>query len=148
MPRIVIAKSKRKLLHLSGESTSFPFIFQESSLIWLPTINALKNLSSPRSTPCARIERWVLRLLASWYHIKHKRNKTNLADFVILGLLKDMEKKRLSRRFISVIGIRNMVLMGQQRGKQSQHVLESDGIYIENQSAPVLPVKKLDRTFT
>lgn len=40
----------------------------------------LEVLFGPKSKPCARIERWVLRLQAYRYHIKYKPGKTNVAD--------------------------------------------------------------------
>lgn len=40
----------------------------------------LEFLFSPRSKPCARVERWVLRLQAYRYKIKYKPGKTNIAD--------------------------------------------------------------------
>ncbi|XP_049880106.1 uncharacterized protein K02A2.6-like [Pectinophora gossypiella] len=40
----------------------------------------LEFLFSPKSKPCARVERWVLRLQAYRYNIKYKPGKTNIAD--------------------------------------------------------------------
>lgn len=40
----------------------------------------LEFLFSPKSKPCARVERWVLRLQAYRYNIKYKPGKSNIAD--------------------------------------------------------------------
>lgn len=40
----------------------------------------LEVLFGPKSKPCARIERWVLRLQAYRYHIKYRPGKSNVAD--------------------------------------------------------------------
>lgn len=40
----------------------------------------LEFLFSPKSKPCARVERWVLRLQAYRYIVKYKPGKTNIAD--------------------------------------------------------------------
>ncbi|XP_011858920.1 PREDICTED: uncharacterized protein K02A2.6-like [Vollenhovia emeryi] len=40
----------------------------------------LEVLFGPKSRPCARIERWVLRLQSYRYNIKYKPGKTNIAD--------------------------------------------------------------------
>lgn len=40
----------------------------------------LEILFGPKSKPCARIERWVLRLMAYRYNIKYRSGKSNIAD--------------------------------------------------------------------
>lgn len=40
----------------------------------------LEVIFGPRSKPCARIERWVLRLQSYKYNVKYKPGKTNVAD--------------------------------------------------------------------
>ncbi|KAG7304923.1 hypothetical protein JYU34_010335 [Plutella xylostella] len=40
----------------------------------------LEFLFSPKSRPCARVERWVLKLQAYCYNIKYKPGNTNIAD--------------------------------------------------------------------
>ncbi|CAH2107517.1 unnamed protein product [Euphydryas editha] len=40
----------------------------------------LEFIFSPRSKPCARVERWVLRLQAYRYYVKYKPGRTNIAD--------------------------------------------------------------------
>jgi hypothetical protein len=40
----------------------------------------LEFLFSPKSKPCARVERWVLRLQSYHYNIQYKPGKTNIAD--------------------------------------------------------------------
>ncbi|XP_013167322.1 PREDICTED: uncharacterized protein K02A2.6-like [Papilio xuthus] len=40
----------------------------------------LEFLFSPKSKPCARVERWVLRLQAYRYNVKYKPGKANIAD--------------------------------------------------------------------
>lgn len=46
----------------------------------LTDCKALKFLFSPKSKPCARIERWVLRLQAYKYDIEHIPGALNIAD--------------------------------------------------------------------
>lgn len=41
---------------------------------------ALEILFTPKSTPCARIERWVIRLMAYKFTVVYKPGKTNIAD--------------------------------------------------------------------
>lgn len=41
---------------------------------------ALEILFAPKSKPCARIERWVLRLMAYKFTVIYKPGKTNIAD--------------------------------------------------------------------
>ncbi|XP_062541274.1 uncharacterized protein LOC134209294 [Armigeres subalbatus] len=41
---------------------------------------ALEFLFTPRSKPCARIERWILRLQAFDYHVVHIPGNQNIAD--------------------------------------------------------------------
>lgn len=41
---------------------------------------ALETIFGPTSRPCARIERWVLRLQAFRFKVKYRRGKANLAD--------------------------------------------------------------------
>lgn len=41
---------------------------------------ALETLFAPKSKPCARIERWVIRLMAYKFTVVYKPGKTNIAD--------------------------------------------------------------------
>ncbi|XP_055604561.1 uncharacterized protein K02A2.6-like [Uranotaenia lowii] len=52
---------------------------------------ALQYLFTPRSKPCARIERWVLRLQAFDYKIKHIAGEKNVSD--VLSRLSTLEAK-------------------------------------------------------
>lgn len=41
---------------------------------------ALETLFAPKSKPCARIERWVIRLMSYKFNVVYKPGKTNIAD--------------------------------------------------------------------
>lgn len=41
---------------------------------------ALETIFSPTSKPCARIERWVLRLQSFTFNVKYRKGSTNIAD--------------------------------------------------------------------
>lgn len=53
---------------------------------------ALETLFSPKSKPCARIERWVMRLMSYKFNVIYKPGKTNIAD-PLSRLIKSTEVK-------------------------------------------------------
>lgn len=64
---------------------------------------ALEYIFTPKSKPCARIERWVLRMQAFKYKIVYKPGKTNIAD-PLSRLLKIDENEKQETDFILYIG--------------------------------------------
>lgn len=55
---------------------------------------ALQFLFSPRSKPCARIERWVLRLQAYTYTVKYISGSSNIADTRSRLVLEDVSQEQ------------------------------------------------------
>lgn len=58
----------------------FKLYLQGIKFSLLTDCKALEFLFSPRSRPCARIERWVLRLQAFNYNVEHIPGAANIAD--------------------------------------------------------------------
>lgn len=62
----------------------------------------LEFLFSPKSKPCARVERWVLRLQAYRYNIKYKPGKSNIAD-PLSRLCKDYDRIPVGNDYVHQI---------------------------------------------
>lgn len=74
------SQTKKKALALVWAIEHFN-VFLFSKVFELITDHKpLEILFGPKSRPCARIERWVLRLQAYCYRIKYTPGKTNIAD--------------------------------------------------------------------
>lgn len=78
---------ERKYFQTEREALAIVWGVEKFSLYLLGTkftlitdCKALKYLFSPRSRPCPRIERWVLRIQSYNYEIKYEPGATNLAD--------------------------------------------------------------------
>ncbi|XP_058817493.1 uncharacterized protein K02A2.6-like [Topomyia yanbarensis] len=70
----------------------------------LTDCKALKFLFSPRSRPCARIERWVLRLQGYSYEIEHISGSANLADaFSRLSVSSNAQFDRSTEAYIRYV---------------------------------------------
>lgn len=80
---------KEALALVWGTERFHPYLFGiEFELI--TDHEALVTIFGPRSKPCARIERWVLRLLSYRYKVVYKKGKDNIAD-VFSRLCQDNE---------------------------------------------------------
>lgn len=57
----------------------FKLYLQGTEFVLITDCKPLQFLFSPRSRPCARLERWVLRLQSYNYRIVYQSGSTNLA---------------------------------------------------------------------
>lgn len=73
-------QTEREALALVWSVEKFKLYLQATKFTLLTDCRALQFLFNPRSRPCARIERWVLRLQAYNYEIEHISGSTNIAD--------------------------------------------------------------------
>lgn len=73
-------QSEREALALVWAVEHFSYYLLGIDFDLITDHKSLETLFGTRSTPCPRIERWVLRLQAYRYQIKFKSGKTNLAD--------------------------------------------------------------------
>lgn len=73
-------QTEREALSLVWGVEKFKLYLQGVKFTLLTDCKALKFLFSPRSRPCPRIERWVLRLQAYTYDIEHVQGCANIAD--------------------------------------------------------------------
>lgn len=73
-------QTEREALSLVWGVEKFRHYLLGIKFLLLTDCKALKFLFSPRSRPCARIERWVLRLQVYTYEIDHISGSANLAD--------------------------------------------------------------------
>lgn len=73
-------QTEREALSLVWGVEKFRHYLLGTKFTLLTDCKALKFLFSPRSRPCARIERWVLRLQVYTYDIDHISGSANLAD--------------------------------------------------------------------
>lgn len=75
-------QTEREALSLVWGVEKFQLYLQGRKFVLLTDCKALKFLFSTRSKPCARIERWVLRLQAYSYDVEHIPGNANIADAV------------------------------------------------------------------
>lgn len=73
-------QTEKEALSLVWSVDKFKLYLQGIKFTLLTDCKALEFLFTPRSRPCARIERWVLRLQAYNYDIEHIRGSANIAD--------------------------------------------------------------------
>ena len=66
----------------------------------------LECIYTPRSKPCARIERWVLRLQSYDYKVVYRPGKTNIADALSRLNAKSCDKTGEKEDFVRVIATR------------------------------------------
>lgn len=73
-------QTEREALSLVWGVEKFKLYLQGVKFTLVTDCKALKFLFGPRSRPCPRIERWVLRLQAYTYDIEHIQGCANIAD--------------------------------------------------------------------
>lgn len=73
-------QTEREALAIVWGVEKFKLYLLGSKFELITDCKALKFLFQPRSRPCPRIERWVLRIQSYNYDIKHEPGVTNLAD--------------------------------------------------------------------
>lgn len=73
-------QTEREALALVWAVDRFKLYLQGTKFKLVTDCKPLQFLFSPRSKPCMRIERWVLRLQSYSYEIVHEPGATNLAD--------------------------------------------------------------------
>lgn len=73
-------QTEREALSLTWGVEKFRLYLLGIKFTLLTDCKALKFLFSPRSRPCARIERWVLKLQNYTYDVEHIPGSANLAD--------------------------------------------------------------------
>lgn len=75
-------QTEREALSLVWGVEKFKLYLQGRKFVLMTDCKALKFLFSTRSKPCARIERWVLRLQAYTYDVEHIPGNANIADAI------------------------------------------------------------------
>lgn len=73
-------QTEREALAIVWGVERFSLYLLGTKFVLITDCKALKYLFSPRSRPCPRIERWVLRIQSYNYEVKYEPGVTNLAD--------------------------------------------------------------------
>lgn len=73
-------QTEREVLAIVWGVEKFSLYLLGTKFVLITDCKALKYLFSPRSRPCPRIERWVLRIQSYNYDIVYEPGATNLAD--------------------------------------------------------------------
>ena len=79
MWNVVTVRLKRKHWHWSGRANDSACTLLVKLLNW-KHLKPLERIYSRTSKPCARIERWVLRLQGFNFTVVYRPGKTNIAD--------------------------------------------------------------------
>lgn len=74
------AQTEKEALALAWSVERFHFYLFGRTFDLITDHKPLEVIFGPRSRPCARIERWVLRLQSYKYNVIYKPGKTNIAD--------------------------------------------------------------------
>lgn len=82
-----LSSAEQKYFHTEKEALSlvwgvekFKYYLHGISFELITDCKALEFLFTPKSTPCARLERWILRLMSFKFKVIHKSGKQNIAD--------------------------------------------------------------------
>lgn len=79
-PEINYAQTEKEALALVWGVERFHYFLFGRSFELVTDHKALETLFGPKSKPCARIERWVIRLMSYKFKVTYKPGKTNIAD--------------------------------------------------------------------
>ncbi|XP_055309417.1 uncharacterized protein K02A2.6-like [Sitodiplosis mosellana] len=88
-PELNYAQTEKEALALVWAVERFTYYLYGREFELVTDHKALETLFAPRSKPCARIERWVMRLMSYKFKVIYKLGKTNIAD-PLSRLLKQM----------------------------------------------------------
>lgn len=79
-PEINYAQTEKEALALVWATERFHYFLFGRYFELITDHKALETLFGPKSKPCARIERWVIRLMSYKFKVIYKPGKTNIAD--------------------------------------------------------------------
>lgn len=79
-PEINYAQTEKEALALVWGVERFHYFLFGRSFELITDHKALETLFGPKSKPCARIERWVMRLMSYKFKVIYRPGKTNIAD--------------------------------------------------------------------
>lgn len=79
-PEMNYAQTEKEALALVWAVERFHYYLFGREFDLITDHKALETLFAPKSKPCARIERWVIRLMSYKFKVIYKPGKTNIAD--------------------------------------------------------------------
>ncbi|XP_055306964.1 uncharacterized protein K02A2.6-like [Sitodiplosis mosellana] len=79
-PELNYAQTEKEALALVWAVERFTYYLYGREFELITDHKALETLFAPKSKPCARIERWVMRLMSYKFKVIYKPGKTNIAD--------------------------------------------------------------------
>lgn len=79
-PEMNYAQTEKEALALVWAVERFHYFLFGRYFELITDHKALETLFGPKSKPCARIERWVIRLMSYKFKVVYKPGKTNIAD--------------------------------------------------------------------
>lgn len=79
-PELNYAQTEKEALALVWAVERFHYFLYGRHFELITDHKALETLFAPKSKPCARIERWVMRLMSYKFKVIYKPGKSNIAD--------------------------------------------------------------------
>lgn len=74
------AQTEKEALALTWAVERFHYFIYGKEFELITDHKALETIFSPKNTPCARIQRWALRLQCYTFKVRYKPGKSNIAD--------------------------------------------------------------------